>query len=204
VEYGHQLNISSGTKENHGKPWSSWSVAGLSGCSQQSSIKHASPNISPHLRCCFLSFFLSLKTCHRSRSYFTTDGQSVSQSVSMSWCRAHFGTCDQILFLVVRFLSKNCSLVSVWHPLWWEDRAAVYSAITQWSELRKTLNRTLLPHLRLPQTGEPTSHIFILQKQSGPIIAPGTGFPLRRLLRLAGLRWTRIGMACALDMVLLK
>jgi hypothetical protein len=28
--------------------------------------------------------------CNYSRSYFTTDGQSVS----MSWCRAHFGTCD--------------------------------------------------------------------------------------------------------------
>jgi hypothetical protein len=24
VEFGYQLNICSGTKENHGKPWSSW------------------------------------------------------------------------------------------------------------------------------------------------------------------------------------
>jgi hypothetical protein len=60
VEFGYQLSICSGTKENHGKPWSSWQVAGPSGCKLTSS---------------------------RSRSYFTTD-KSVSQSVSMSWYRA--------------------------------------------------------------------------------------------------------------------
>jgi hypothetical protein len=27
------------------------------------------------------------------------------------------------------------------------------------------------------------------QEQGGPVIPPGTGFPFRRLLRLAGLRW---------------
>jgi hypothetical protein len=60
VEFGYQLSICSGTKENHGKPWWSWPVAGPSGCkltsSQQSGIKYASPNTSPYL--CF--FFLSL------------------------------------------------------------------------------------------------------------------------------------------------
>jgi hypothetical protein len=67
VEIGYQLSICSGIKENHGKPWSSWPVAGPSGCKlasmQQSGIKSASPNISPYLCCCvfllfcFLSFF---------------------------------------------------------------------------------------------------------------------------------------------------
>jgi hypothetical protein len=37
------------TKENHGKPWSSWPVAGPSGCklttSQQSGVEYASPSI---------------------------------------------------------------------------------------------------------------------------------------------------------------
>jgi hypothetical protein len=51
VEFGFQLSICSGTKENHGKPWSSWPVAGPSGCkltsSQQSVIKYTSPNTSP-------------------------------------------------------------------------------------------------------------------------------------------------------------
>jgi hypothetical protein len=27
------------------------------------------------------------------------------------------------------------------------------------------------------------------QEEGGPVITPGTGFPFRRLLRLAGLRW---------------
>jgi hypothetical protein len=51
VKFGYQLSICSGTKENHGKPWSCWPVAGPSGCkltsSQQSGIKSANPNISP-------------------------------------------------------------------------------------------------------------------------------------------------------------
>jgi hypothetical protein len=51
----------------------------------------------------------SLKLCFsephsRSWSYFTTDGQSVS----MSWCRAHSGTSDQILLLVGRLLCESC------------------------------------------------------------------------------------------------
>jgi hypothetical protein len=54
------------SKENHGKPWSSWPVAGPSECkltsSQQSGIKSASPNISPYLCCCvfLLFYFLSV------------------------------------------------------------------------------------------------------------------------------------------------
>jgi hypothetical protein len=70
VEFGYQLSICSGAKENHGKPCSSWPVAGLSGCkltsSQQSGIKSASPNISPYLCCCgFFSFvfFSFLTSC---------------------------------------------------------------------------------------------------------------------------------------------
>jgi hypothetical protein len=63
VEFGYQLSICSGTKENYGKPWSSWPVAGPSGCkltsSHQSGIKYASPNTSPYLCFCF---FFSLKT----------------------------------------------------------------------------------------------------------------------------------------------
>jgi hypothetical protein len=56
VELGYQLSICSRTKENHGKPWSCWSVAGPSGCklatSQQSSIKFAKPSVSPYLCSC--------------------------------------------------------------------------------------------------------------------------------------------------------
>jgi hypothetical protein len=66
VEFGYQLSICCGTKENHGEPWSSWPVAGPSGCkltsSQQSGIKYASPNISPYL-CCFFSFLIFFTSC---------------------------------------------------------------------------------------------------------------------------------------------
>jgi hypothetical protein len=43
--------------------------------------------------------------------------------------------------------------------------------------------------LRLPQPGAPGLRIYIPQEQGGPVIPPGTEFPFRRLLRLAGLRW---------------
>jgi hypothetical protein len=42
---------------------------------------------------------------------------------------------------------------------------------------------------RLPQPGGPGSRIYIPQKQGDAVIHPGTRFPFRRLLRLAGLRW---------------
>jgi hypothetical protein len=97
---------------------------------------------------------------------------------------AHSGTCDQILLL-----SKGCCLVSVWRPLWREDGSAVCSTITQWSEPHRTRSHTLLSHLRLSQPEGPGSRIYIPQGQDGPVIPPGTGFPLRHLLQLAGLRW---------------
>jgi hypothetical protein len=43
------------------------------------------------------------------------DWRSVGRSASVSWRRAHFGTCDQILIL-----SEFCCLVSVGRPLWRE------------------------------------------------------------------------------------
>jgi hypothetical protein len=42
---------------------------------------------------------------------------------------------------------------------------------------------------RLPQSRGPGPRIYIPQEQDGPVIAPGTGFPFHRLLRLAGVRW---------------
>jgi hypothetical protein len=94
-------------------------------------------------------------------SYCMTDGQSVSQSVSMSWCWVHSGTCDQILLPVWRLEPESYCLVSVGRSLWWEDGSADYSAITQWSESCRTHNHTLLSHLRLPQPGGSGSRIYI-------------------------------------------
>jgi hypothetical protein len=41
----------------------------------------------------------------------------------------------------------------------------------------------------LPQPGGPGPRIYIPEEQGGPVIPPGTRFPFRLLLRLAGLRW---------------
>jgi hypothetical protein len=43
--------------------------------------------------------------------------------------------------------------------------------------------------VRVPQPGRPGPRIHIPQEQGGPVILPGTGFPFRRLLRLAELQW---------------
>jgi hypothetical protein len=96
------------------------------------------------------------------RTYFTTD----SQSVSMSLCRAHSGTCDQILLPVWRFLTESWCLVSMGYPLWREDGSAVCSTITQWSESLRTRNHTLLSHLRLPQPGRRSKLLYDWQSVS--------------------------------------
>jgi hypothetical protein len=69
-----------------------------------------------------------------------TDGRSVS----MSRCRAHSGTCDQIILLVWRLLHESWCLGSIGHPLLREDSSEICSVITQWSESRRTRNHTLL------------------------------------------------------------
>jgi hypothetical protein len=42
---------------------------------------------------------------------------------------------------------------------------------------------------RFPQSWGSGPRIYIPQEQDGAVISPGTGFPFRRLLRLARLRW---------------
>jgi hypothetical protein len=44
----------------------------------------------------------------------------VSQSVSMSRCRAPCGTCNQTVLSVRKLLPESCCLVSVGRPLWRE------------------------------------------------------------------------------------
>jgi hypothetical protein len=62
-----------------------------------------------------LSSYLALNGS-RSRSYFTTDGRSVS----ISWCRVHSETCDKMLLPVGRLLSESCGRVFAGCPLWRE------------------------------------------------------------------------------------
>jgi hypothetical protein len=59
-----------------------------------------------------------------------------------------FGTQDQT-FLFLFFCRKIVLLFVLGLPLWREDGSVLCSAICQWSESRRTHNRTLLSHLRL-------------------------------------------------------
>jgi hypothetical protein len=76
--------------------------------------------------------------CYRSRSYFTTEDQSVCLGIEQP-C----GTCDQILLPVGMLLADIWGLVSLGRPLWREDGSEIYSAITQWS--CGTCDQILLP-----------------------------------------------------------
>jgi hypothetical protein len=52
----------------------------------------------------------------QSQSYFAID----SLSISMSWCRAHTGTCDQMFCSFGRYVFEYCCPVYCWAPLWRE------------------------------------------------------------------------------------
>jgi hypothetical protein len=62
------------------------------------------------------------------------------------------------------------------------------SAVPLGPQSRETETRILSQSLGLP-TWRAKSRIPIPQEHGGPDMPPGTGFPFRRLLRLAGLRW---------------
>jgi hypothetical protein len=62
-------------------------------------------------------------------------------------------------------------------------------AVTLGSKSRRTRDHILLSRWRPSQPGEPGPRMYITQEQGGPVIHPGTGFPFRRHLRLARLRW---------------
>jgi hypothetical protein len=66
------------------------------------------------------------------------------------------------------------------------------SAVILRSESHGTDDCILLSEID-PQPGGPGRRIYIPQEQGDPVMPPGTGFPFRRLLRLAGLRCLRIG-----------
>jgi hypothetical protein len=64
------------------------------------------------------------------------------------------------------------------------------SAVILGSESRGTHDHILLSQIRDSPNLEGQAPVFISpQEQGGPVTPPGTWFPFRRLLRLAGLRW---------------
>jgi hypothetical protein len=94
---------------------------------------------------CFKKSFTTLEAYVWSWSYLRL---TVSQSVSMSWCRAPlWGPWPDFIFYFL--LLENCFLFVLGHPLWREGGYVICSAMCQWSESRWTHNHTLLSHLRL-------------------------------------------------------
>jgi hypothetical protein len=142
----------------------------------------------------------------QSQSYVTTDGQSAS----LSWCQApiwglrpDFCYCQTLAGLLM------------WGALSDERTGLPFTIAVgprQCSHYWVRVPRDSCPYFtvsnsRLPQPGGPGPRIYIPEEQGGPLIPTGTGFPFRRLLRLAGLRWrysTRLhtGFKEALSVVL--
>jgi hypothetical protein len=86
------------------------------------------------------------------------------------------------------FFSPAISVLSWGCPFWQDDRSAVCSAVSHWLKSCRTHNRILLSHMRLLQPGGPGPCIHIPQEQNGAVKSPGIGFPIWRLLQLAGLQ----------------
>jgi hypothetical protein len=127
----------------------------------------------------------------RSQSYVTTDGQPAS----LSWCQApiwdlrpDFHCCHTV------------ASVLMWGVLSGERTGlsfAIAACPRQLSHswVRVPLDSWPYDHILLSQIRDSPNlqgqvPVFISPKEQGdPVIPPGTGFPFRRLLRLAGLRW---------------
>jgi hypothetical protein len=111
------------------------------------------------------------------QSYITTN----SQSASPSWCQAPIWDPRPI------FLPPWNVLVILKRPLWREDGSVIYFCC--WSLPAQSRSGPSPARLKTifycpSSCGSPN-----LEGQGGPDIPPCTGFPFRRLLRLAGLRW---------------
>jgi hypothetical protein len=124
----------------------------------------------------------------RSQSYVTTDGQSAS----LSWCQAPMWGLRPDLYYCRTFAG-----MLMWGALSDERMGlpfTIAAGAPQRSHSRVRVPQDIWPYFtvsdsRLPQPGGPGPLISIPQDQGGPVILPGTGFPFRRLLRLAGLWW---------------
>jgi hypothetical protein len=122
----------------------------------------------------------------RVESYVTTDGQlaSLSWNKASIWgLRPDFYYCQTVAGLLM------------WSALS-DERTGLPVTIAagprQCSHSWVRVPRDSWPYItvsdsRFPQPGGPGLRIYIPQEQGGPVISPGTGFPFRRLLRLAGL-----------------
>jgi hypothetical protein len=115
------------------------------------------------------------------------DWRSVAKFVLVS--STHLGLTTRFLFL-----SDSCGVVDVGRFLWWENGSVVYncrwSSPAQWVLGPIPTGFFIIFYCHRPRPGGPGARIYIPQEQGGPVIPPGTRFLFRRLLRLAGLRYS--------------
>jgi hypothetical protein len=135
------------------------------------------------------------------RLNWTLESQSVSQSVkvrvtlrlavyhqSVRLGGKPLETHDQIFYFTTDYLRLQslCNILS-------DERTGLSFTIAadprQSNHSQVQVPRDSVSDSRLPQPGGPCLRIYIPPEQSVPVIPSGTGFLLRRLLRLAGLRW---------------
>jgi hypothetical protein len=124
----------------------------------------------------------------QSQSHFTTGGLPHHQFILAP---------SPFRLTATIFFNRTLAVIVITkHPLWREDGSVV--RICCWFSPAQSFSGQSTaeswPHFtisdsRLPQPGGPGPHIYISQGQGGPFIPSGTGFPFRRLLRLAGIRW---------------
>jgi hypothetical protein len=99
---------------------------------------------------------------------------------------------DQIFITVRQLRVWWCGALSLTRGWVWRLQLllALASVVIPESESRGTHDHILLSQLETPPTwcARPT-HIYIPKEQGAPVIPPGIGFPIRRLLRIIGLRW---------------
>jgi hypothetical protein len=116
----------------------------------------------------------------------TTD----SQSAILSWCRDPIWCTWPDFF----YLSDDCGFLDMEHHLWREDRSVIYSYNCFWALPKQGWSPAELTAIFYcliwdsPNLEGQVPRIYIPQKQGGPIISPGTGFPFWRLLRPASTR----------------
>jgi hypothetical protein len=122
------------------------------------------------------------------------DRRAVDQSVVM--LTPHLGPKTRFLLP-----SDCCSFVYVGRSLWQEEGSVVYNCC--WASPAQSFPdhspagpRTIFYCLRFetPPTWRARSPYLYPPEQGGPALPPGTGFPFRRLLRLAKLRWRYLNL----------
>jgi hypothetical protein len=130
----------------------------------------------------------SSRSRSRSQSYVTTDGQSAS----LSWCQASSETQDQIFVTARRLRFSWCGAPSLTRGRVCRLKLLLVSPVQSFSSSSPAGLMTIFYCLRFEtplQPGGTGPSIYIPHEHGGPVIRPGTGFPFRRFLRLAGLRW---------------